>query len=144
MLQIFCHLWDSLSRLQFLSLIQKCFHMRDFIFPSLIQHSLKIENLQHFPALQQPTDLPTVPSRVTQRFLPQTHNSFLENMSQLNKDICLIPCKKSQLVSAPSAFKFPFVARPTKLLSSLPLFRPTGRPGLIGDAEQAEQVWNLN
>jgi len=39
---------------------------------------------QHFPALHQPTDLPTVPSRVTQR--------------------------------------------------------PTGRPGLIGDAEQAEQV----
>jgi len=39
---------------------------------------------QHFPALQQPTDLPMVPSRVTQR--------------------------------------------------------PTGRPGLIGDAEQAEQV----
>ena len=68
MLQIFCHLWDSLSRLQFLSLIQK----RDFIFPSLIQHSLKIENLQHFPALHQPTDLPTVPSRVTQRFLPQS------------------------------------------------------------------------
>jgi len=39
---------------------------------------------QHFPALQQPTDLPSVPSRVTQR--------------------------------------------------------PTGRPGLIGDAEQAAQV----
>ena len=132
--------------------------MWDYILPFI---TIKIENFQHFPELHQPTDLPTVPSRVTQRFLPQTHNSSCKNMSQLNQDIRLtfhFPIYNNSNQD-PSAFKFVskicaklfmiyflccfFVARPTRLLSSLPLFRPTGRPGLIGDAEQAEQVCNL-
>ena len=47
-----------------------CFSAKSVsIYERILHLLIKIENLQHFPELQKPTDLPSVPSRVTQRFL---------------------------------------------------------------------------